>query len=252
MADLTSLGAKPLPDLIYAWLREQIFSGVLSPGTVLRQEQLAKRFNVSRVPLREAFSRLQAEGLIQLRPRRGFAVISLNPSEIVQIFELRMVIEEFAVTVATRSRSGTDIAEVARCLDKMEALDPAAPGYLLAWSALNRDFHAQLIGSARRQRLSEIAMNLRVAVEPYIRLESHLTGDMDQAETEHRAIFAAFRDGDAALAGRLSREHCESTMQRVIATIRAGQSNEPIAPGFAGEIKPPILLAMEAASNDGN
>lgn len=236
MSDTTDLGARPLPDLIYSWLREQIFSGSLRPGTVLRQAQLAKRFDVSRVPLREAFSRLQAEGLIVLRPRRGFAVVSLNPSEIAEIFELRMVIEEYAATVATRARSVVDVAEVERILMAMEALDSAAPDYFVAWSALNRDFHSRLIGSVRRQRLSEIAMNLRGAVEPYILFESHLTGDMDEAENQHRGIFVAFRDGDAELTGRLSREHCASTMRRVITFItKTGRSSELIGFGHTRE-----------------
>ena len=213
---------RSLPEIVYAWLRERILNGSLAPGSELRQEQLARQFAVSRVPVREAMSRLQAEGLIVLRPRRGFAVTSLELSEIVEIFELRMVLEEHALTVATRARRTADIAEVEAILARMEALDRSGADYLLEWGSLNRQFHARLIAAAGRQRLSEVALGLRDAVEPYIRLESHFTGDFGEAETEHRAIFEAFRAGDPEQAGRLSGAHCASTLRRLVPTVDRG------------------------------
>ena len=74
-----------LPEATYSWLREGIQSGALPPGSELRQERIAKKFGISRVPIREAMSRLQAEGLVELRPRRGFAVKSLDVAQIVEI-----------------------------------------------------------------------------------------------------------------------------------------------------------------------
>ncbi len=218
---------QPLPEIIYSWLRERILNGGLAPGLVLRQESLAKRFGVSRVPIREAMSRLQAEGLITLRPRRGFAVTSLNRNEIVEVFELRMVVEEHAVSVATRLRDAADVAEVGSILAEMEALDPKSPAYLSTWAAANRKFHARLVSSARRQRLTDTVLNLSDTVEPYIRIESHFTGEVHDAEHEHRAIFEAFRAGDVETAGRLSREHCESTMRRLTARIGVGDGASP-------------------------
>jgi DNA-binding GntR family transcriptional regulator len=213
---------QPLPEIIYSWLRERILNGGLAPGAVLRQESLAKRFGVSRVPIREAMSRLQAEGLITLRPRRGFAVTSLNRSEIVEIFELRMVVEEHAVSVATRLRDAADVVEVGAILAEMETLDPKSATYLSTWAAANRNFHARLVSSARRQRLTDTVLNLSDAVEPYIRIESHFTGEVHDAEHEHRAIFEAFKAGDVETAGRLSHEHCASTMKRLTARIGVG------------------------------
>src|ERR1700737_928702 len=76
----------------FSW--EGILSGAFPPGLVLRQEELSRRFGASRVPLREAMPRLEVEGLVVLRPRRGYAVRSLERSEIREIFELRAVVEE--------------------------------------------------------------------------------------------------------------------------------------------------------------
>ena len=209
-----------LPETTYSWLRERILSGALPPGTELRQERIAKKFGISRVPIREAMSRLQAEGLVELRPRRGFAVTSLDLSQIVEIFELRMVIEEHALMTATVLRNERDIAETQAILAAMNNLDRNHTNYLAQWAELNRQYHMRLIASAKRERLAKIASNLSDAVEPYVRIESHLTGEVEQAELQHLAIFEAFRQGDADRAGRLSRDHCVSTMYRLIKNIK--------------------------------
>src|SRR5690348_17564342 len=83
---------RPLPEIIYRQLRMDILGGKFKPGQVLRQEELARMFNASRVPLREAMSRLHADGLVVQRPRRGYAVTMLEAHEIVEVFELRIVV----------------------------------------------------------------------------------------------------------------------------------------------------------------
>jgi DNA-binding GntR family transcriptional regulator len=150
-------------------------------------------------------------------------VKSLDVAQIVEIFELRMVIEEHAMMTATVMRSERDVAEVQAILNRMSELDKTSSTYLSEWPELNRQYHVRLIASANRERLSKIAANLSDAVEPYIRLESHLTGEVEQAELQHLAIFEAFRQGDAERAGRLSRDHCASTMYRLIGNIKNKQ-----------------------------
>jgi DNA-binding GntR family transcriptional regulator len=211
---------RALPDILYEALRESILNGTLSPGAELRQELIAKQFGVSRVPVREAMSRLQAEGLIVLRPRRGFAVTSLDLAEIIEVFELRMVLEQHALETATRLRTETDVKAVETILVDMETLDPMAEDYLPRWIDLNRDFHSRLIASARRHRLSTLTANLRDTIEPYVRIESYFTGQVTEAAAEHRALFDAFRDRAASRAGEISRDHCLGTMNRLVESIR--------------------------------
>jgi DNA-binding GntR family transcriptional regulator len=211
--------ARPLPDIIYDWLREQILLGQLMPGTEIRQELVARQFGTSRIPIREALNRLQAEGLITLRPRRGFAVASLNHDEIVEVFELRMAVEEHAMRVATKERTDADVREVAALVERMETLDPTAPQYLQEWMSTNRLFHTRLIECAHRKRVNEIARNLRDAIEPYIRIEANFNRQVSYANIEHRQIFDAFKRKDVDVAARLSRKHCESTLKRLLGHI---------------------------------
>lgn len=214
------------PERLYRSLRQAILNGAFAPGEELRQEVLAAQYSVSRVPLREALSRLQAEGMIVLRPRRGFAVTSLDLMEIVEVFELRMVVEQHAMEVAARTRSEADVREVGELLEQMESMDPSEEDYQAAWLDINRQFHNRLIASAGRERVAATVINLRDATEPYVRVEVNVTGHVDDASDEHRALFNAFKARDSIRAGELAREHCLGTMKRLVEGMRLRQSDE--------------------------
>src|SRR5690349_5369654 len=92
----------------HAQLRAMIFSGELQAGQPLRQEEIARRLGVSRLPVREALNRLATEGLVELKPRRGFFVTSLNADEIEDIFDMRALLEERAGQLATQNRTLAD------------------------------------------------------------------------------------------------------------------------------------------------
>jgi DNA-binding GntR family transcriptional regulator len=210
-----------LPRMLYEQLRANILVGKLRAGQVLRQEELAQRFNVSRVPLREALSQLEADGLIEYRPRRGYAVAALDPEEIVELFELRAVIEEHAGRVAAQSRTQENVAEVERIVDAMDALDVHAPDFSSKWTLLNYELHQRIISSSRRKRLTKIAAALRSTTEPYVAMEIDLTGDAMDAGRQHREMLEAFRAGDTNGLAELSRAHVESTARRLLKGLRS-------------------------------
>ena len=223
-AELT-LARRSLPQAIYLALREKILTGGYRLGEALRQESLAKEFDASRVPVREALNRLEAEGLVILRPRRGFVVASLDIAEVAEIFDLRMVLEEHAGSVATKTRTPSDVAEVRKILDLLESIEIDDPANIAKWAAYNRMFHSRLFESSRRKHLCAITNTLRDKVERYVRVEVSMTGHLDRAQAEHRKIFKAFADGDAVRVSRLSREHCENTAARLIGALKAREKN---------------------------
>lgn len=218
-----------LPQAIYLALREAILSGRFRPGEALRQENLAKSFDSSRVPVREALNRLEAEGLAVLRPRRGFIVAALDIDEVIEIFQLRMVLEEHAGFVATERRTQADIAEVGKILSNLEKIKIDKAANIAKWAAYNRQFHTRLFKSSRRSHVCGVTNMLRDKVERYVRVEVAMTGHLDRAQAEHRKIFKAFADGDGARVGRLSRQHCESTADRLIAALRARERDAATA-----------------------
>lgn len=224
-------------------IRSNILRGKYKPGTVLRQEELAQQFEVSRVPLREAFSKLEAEGYLLLRPRRGYSVSSLNPEEISEIFDLRMLLESHASQIATRNRTQEDVEAVQKIVADMEALDPNAPDYHETWCDMNRDFHERLVRPCGRQRLLKILLQLRDNVEPYIRLESSMTGDSAEPDHDHRDVVAAYAAGNAELVGTLSAAHCGRTATRLLRSLQASADAE----GGANDQSPPRRARKVAA-----
>lgn len=226
--DSRRVQAQSLPEVIYRDLVDGILSGDYRPGQVLRQEELADAYGVSRGPVREALNRLTAEGVIEARPRRGYAVTSLDPEEIRELFELRSVIEEHAGAIAARFRGPDDIAAVKQLLAQMRALDSAQPDQRRQWLDLNRQFHARVFRSSGREHLCRMCTMLRDMVEPYIRLEVAVTGDLEDAQQDHEAIFAAFRKGDEAEVARLSRKHCEKTAARLLHGLSRTTTSAPV------------------------
>jgi len=216
-----SFGAPSLPRVLYEELRSRILVGSLQAGQVLRQEEIARWFNVSRVPVREALSQLEADGLIESRPRRGYAVTELDQADIVEVFDLRMLIEEHAGHVAAMSRTPADIVEVETLVIAMEQLDAKAADFRNRWTLLNYEFHLRIIESARRKRLTRIAGTLRSTVEPYVSVEIDLTGNAEAAAREHREMLEALRAGDADGLAELSRQHVESTAKRLLKGLRS-------------------------------
>jgi DNA-binding GntR family transcriptional regulator len=183
---------------------------------------------MSRVPMREALSRLQAEGLIVLRPRRGFAVTSLDEAEIIEVFGLRMVLEQHALEIAAVSHTDADVRAAESFLRAMEQLDIHDEAQVPTWLNLNHAFHTALVAASNRRRVTNITCTLRDMVEPYIRMEFHLTRSLDDAVAEHRPLFEAFVRGDAKRAGEISRDHCRGALDRLLESI--AKRGEPAAP----------------------
>jgi DNA-binding GntR family transcriptional regulator len=213
---LSAASVLSLPEAVYRQIRDAILNGVYQPAQMLRQEEIAARLGVSRAPLREAFPRLEAEGLVTSHPRRGYSVRSLAPAEIREIFDLRVLVEESAAYFATKNRSPDNLATLTSMIERMEALAPRTAAEIATWSDLNFQFHDYLLSLSGRTHFRRVAENLRSAVEPYIRVEIAVTGQLDEAHSDHRQIVEAFAAGDAAKVARLTREHCEHTATRLI------------------------------------
>src|SRR5271168_2238460 len=123
ISKLNGAHAVSLPEAVYRSVRDAILNGVFAPGQMLRQEEVAARLGVSRSPLREALPRLEAEGMVVLHPRRGYAVISLDPTEIAELFDLRILLEAELARHAVERRQPHDVERVRTIVAEMN--DPA-------------------------------------------------------------------------------------------------------------------------------
>jgi DNA-binding GntR family transcriptional regulator len=223
--DSLSLPSRPLlPEAVYRQLLGAILNGVFRPGQMLRQEEIAARLGVSRGPLREALPRLEAEGIVILHPRRGYTVTSLDPAEIDELFDLRMELETKLASFAIARRGPADIANVQRvnlALGELVALiDVSASSDRIRWFDLNFELHDALLAPAGLKQHMRILTKLRSQIEPYIRMEVYLTGDLDQSQSEHNLLVAAFVRGEAERFVTLTRDHVLHTRERLMRGLK--------------------------------
>lgn len=210
-----------LPDSLAALLRDRILSGALPGGTALRQEALAAEFGVSRIPLREAFRRLEAEGLVSMQPHRGAVVADLPLDDAEELFSLRALLEAELALRAVPRMTGDHLADIEA---KVLAFEQAVEGGDAAtWGEANRELHLALYRAADRPRTIEIVNRLHQQCDRLLRLQLMRTiGGAERAIREHREIFGRAAAGDAAGTARLVREHIIGVGMALAAALAAG------------------------------
>ena len=112
-----------MPEAVYQQLKTAILTGVFRPGQTLRQEDVARQLGVSRGPLREALPKLEAEGMIIATPHRGCTVVSLAPAEIMEIFELRAMLEASLAKAAARKKEPNAVRRLREIASTMRSLE---------------------------------------------------------------------------------------------------------------------------------
>ena len=153
-------------DHAQAYLRDRIISGEIPGGARLKAEELAQRLKISRIPIREALRQLHAEGLVEIRRNYGASVVALNPSDILELFSIRSVLEGLACREAVSHFEKKDLKALDDLLMRMQSKqrDP------VTWIERHDRFHHYLCGLARMPRLSQQITLLWNQTLPYIRL----------------------------------------------------------------------------------
>lgn len=212
----TALNPPSLPELAYEHLRDAILKGSLEAGAPLRQEEIAARLGISRLPIREALRRLESEGLAMLRPRRGYVVASLNRDEIDDVLDLQATLEARAGHAATLRRNEDVARELEACLAQLDKITSRNRVDVDAFAGLNLEFHDTLFESSGRPFLCRTLRLLRANAERYARVAAGGMVDLRQSQAEHRAILEAYRAGDAAMVAELCWEHRDATRMRLL------------------------------------
>ena len=177
-------GAPPtLRAHVVKMLSADILAGKYKPGDRLNESQIARELNISRIPVREALSQLQEQGLVQNRERRGMFVTNIGPEEVLQISSLRIVLETEALRLA-RARMTPEI--VAR-LEKLVAQMDAWNGTLLEAAALDLEFHRVLWNAAGNPYLERALNSLMVPLFAHKTLE-HVTQEIRRWRLSHHRI----------------------------------------------------------------
>lgn len=205
----------PQGQAAYRRLLEDIRDGGLAPGMRLRETELAERLGISRTPVREAIRQLEADGLVVHLPRQGASIRTLDHAEVVELYEMRAVLEGTAARLAARAASSIELAELAALNNELAAA-PAGPQA----RELNRQFHRTLFDAARNRFLLKSISALQKTL--LILGPSTLT-DPERAAlavAEHAAVLAAFEARDGAGAEAAMRAHVEAALSARIRSMR--------------------------------
>jgi DNA-binding GntR family transcriptional regulator len=189
---------------IYRGIRGKIISGYLPQGSRLRERELAEEFQVSRVPLREAFPQLEADGFIQSSPRRGVRVTSLTLKDVDDLFEARQGIEVYAARLAAaRAGAGAPVDALESALRAAEAAYATRDADLIAEG--NVAVHDEIVWLAGNSLLSKMMQAISGRYRWIFRMT--YTPEVAGSGHEHWAIFEAIRDGDGDLAAAVALTH---------------------------------------------
>ena len=208
LAELPS--ARTISEAIAAALRADITSGKLAAGERLRQVELARRFDVSTTPVREAFAILQNEGLVRMHPQRGATVFVPSVEDLREHYEIRAALEALAIEKAAVNFTPADAPPLRALLDEMTSCaDPDR------YIELNHRFHMGLYQLSRRERLIALISGLRNASAAYQQIYAAEGVPSDPLDTEHHEILAACEAQDPARAARAIRNHLGQTVVHV-------------------------------------
>lgn len=228
-----------LADRVYSQLRDSIINGKLADGTELNQVELAEQFGVSRVPVREALRRLQAEDLVVANPYQRHVVRTLSPEDVVEMIELREELEVFALRRAVRRmRAGeVDPAAAAQAALARQSVKLRGEQWLAADHEFHRQFHTSPV-------VAGLIDDLRQRVHRYFQVVVADSTRRSQVINEHQALLDAVKAGDEERAVALLRAHVGHTRELLERYLARGDTAEP-APELGG---PPSSRAARPAT----
>jgi DNA-binding GntR family transcriptional regulator len=189
------------------YMRERIIAGEFKGGDRLVQDDLAARLGISRIPLREGFARLEAEGFITVEAHQGAVVKPLSLDDGNELFELRGLLECRLLTAAIPRMSEATFAAAEQALADLERAESIKKEALDEWSAMNWRFHQTLYQPANEPRTMRIVETLHLHAERYLRLQMSIQGRTDRARDQHRELIELCRRGDTRGAERTLQEH---------------------------------------------
>lgn len=183
-------------------LRARIVRGDLPADTPLRQDHIAREFQASAIPVREAFRRLERTGLVAFRPRRGAVVSAVTAADAWEVAEMRAAIEGLALDGAMRRRKPGPIQAARAAIAASDASGDAE-----TWLAQNRAFHRALYAAAERPRIAAAIEELWLTGDRHLMQVWTAIDYQQRSQDEHRALLADVEAGRRPAALRRLKAH---------------------------------------------
>lgn len=203
-------------DIAYTKLYTAIREGAFEPGDRLREVDIADRFCLSRTPVREALRKLEADGIVEHRARLGAVIRTLGHAELVELYEMRMVLERTAAEMAAKHAADAEIDE----LEDLNAAIGDAMNDPTRASSVNQGFHRCIYLATRNRFLLESARALNNALMllgPTTLADDARIGTVTR---QHQDIINAIRAGDVEAAGASAEAHLQTSLRHRLKVMR--------------------------------
>ena len=185
--------------MVHHVVREGILGGIYKPGERLPQDRIAEIMGVSRIPVRAALRRLEAEGFVDFVAHKGATVRSLSPKDIAEIYDLRALLETYALRAAASQVTKEELDEFEQLAQRLDGTtDPDD------WVEVRQQFYQRLYEIADRPRTTELISKLRADVGRYWLMQRVTEGHEGQS---HTIIVEALRDGNPMAAEEWLQDH---------------------------------------------
>jgi len=207
-------------DRAYADIKQRILDNELPAGHQLMEAELAELLQISRTPVREAMVRLEAEGLVEVRPRHGMKVKPISVSDMQEIYALLTGLESTAAwQAAQRDHAATEINGLKRSVKKMDAALKAED--LKAWAQADEDFHRLLVSMSGNKRLALLVDRFMDQVHRVRMITLRLRPLPQQSNEDHAKVVAAIEAKDAETARQVHRIHREKAGQMLVELLES-------------------------------
>lgn len=200
-------------DKVYRELKNAILKRTLIPGQKLDIFQLAEQFNVSRTPVKEAFNRLQMEGLLVIRPRKGTYVAEIDLNKVAEVFDARLLFETWAAQVGIPQASEEEILELRALSQQMDDCYKAETFDFFSFNELDNQFHQSIVRMGRNQSILDLYKSLnahRITERAYYEFAYEKA---QSTHDQHYAIVEAYIKRDVAEAVEQITKHIVSGKQ---------------------------------------
>jgi DNA-binding GntR family transcriptional regulator len=215
------LPRKTTSALIVDSMRERLMNHEFSDSEMIRQDHLAKEYNVSLSPIREALIQLETEGLLTLVRHHGYAINTLSIDDIQQLYELRALIEVDLLEHAIPKLKEADIAAAKQLHEAMKKIYERGT-QTTAWTKINWEFHTTLYKPAERRQLFAVIENVYQNINRYVHMQLKLRNSVDLARNikEHTELLEYCAAGETHKAAQLLRDHIIEAGQDLVGFLQ--------------------------------
>ena len=212
---------RSLVDQIYSVLRDRIIEVTMEPGTRIVVQRLIEEFEVSETPVRVALAKLAHEGFVKLLPRRGYFVIKLTKKDLKEIYDLRILLESYAIDTATENMDPAKLKKIYRDFERLRETNNSKRREKESLK-IDEGFHLEIVRNCDNKRAQELFYR----IYDFVRISQKMHKRIDQDIGEHTAIVRVLLDKKKEEAEKLLVQHLENAREATLEALERGSKGD--------------------------